>query len=119
MNLVEHILKKQNKYIIKIDNNKLICISTSGIYLIKILEYIGRRRRGRKYFILKDEGVCEIPNFFLELDKVEENLKLKSHVKKIIVKKGICMLEVPYSKEYKVFNIHQLYFKFQKMNREK
>ena len=42
MNLVEHILKKQNKYIIKIDNNKLICISTSGIYLIKILEYIGR-----------------------------------------------------------------------------
>ena len=29
------------------------------------------------------------------------------------------MLELPYSKEYKVFNIHQLYFKFQKMNREK
>lgn len=119
MNLVEHILnKQQGTHIIKIDDSKLICVSTSGIYLIKILEYAGRIEGNEtdETFILKDNGTTRISNFFLELKELEEQIPYS--IQKIIIKKEICMLDSSYSREYQVIGIHHFHFEFQKMNKE-
>lgn len=120
MNLIEHILRKQGvTHILKIDDSNIICISTSGVYFIRILEYTGRiegEEREEK-LILKDEGTKEIPNFFLEIKSLADSLDYK--VQKIIIKKEICMLDMSYSKEYQVIGIHHFHFEFQKMNQDK
>ena len=40
-------------------------------------------------------------------------------VQKMIVKKGVCFLDISYSKSYLIFGMHNFYYELQKLQRKK
>lgn len=120
LNLVEHILTKEQKFhiVLRTDYEILIFISCSGIYLIKVLSHLGRILGESKDETLIVKNVKEetIPNFFLELKKLENLLNIRIPnlvIKKLVIKKGTCLLQIPYLGEYQVIEVHNLYYQLQ------
>lgn len=116
VNLICYIINqnKEKQHFIYDNKNTLIWISKSGVYLIKILEYTGRivGDINNEVFTLKEKYSTTVPNFFFELDKIEKllNEEIESlEIKKMIVKKENCMIEVPYDREYQILGVRTLY----------
>lgn len=126
LKLVKNILLSKIKVqsLFELDSEILVCITKSGIYLIKVLDSVGKISGGKKdsSLLLKNEKVEYISNFFLELDAIETDMKKQIKnvmIKKIIVKKGTCLIEIPYSKSYLVVGMHNFYYELQKLEKEK
>lgn len=124
--LVKNILlsKIRVQSLFEMNSEILVSITHSGIYIIKVLDSVGKISGDKKdsSFILKNEKVEYISNFFLELDTIEKDIKNQIKnvmIKKIIVKKGTCLIEIPYSKAYLVIGMHNLYYELQKQEKEK
>lgn len=126
LNLVEFILNKEveKSAIFRLDKEIIVCLAQSGVYLIKVLDYVGRvtGKENEPTFQLSGKFASLIPNFFLELEQLEGNLKNNvAHltIKKLIVKKETCIIEAPYSFEHQIIGINNLYYTFRNMNKEK
>lgn len=126
LNLVEHILTKEQKFHIVLRTNYeiLIFISCSGVYLIKVLSQLGRilGESNNETLIVKNGGEETIPNFFLELKKLENFLKIKIPnlvIKKLVIKKGTCLLQIPYLGEYQVIEVHNLYYQLRHWDKKR
>lgn len=126
LKLVKNILLSKIKVqsLFELDSEILVCVTKSGIYLIKVLDSVGKISGGKKdsSLLLKNEKVEYITNFFLELDTIETDMKKQIRnvmIKKIIIKKGTCLIEIPYSKSYLVVGMHNFYYELQKLEKEK
>lgn len=126
LKLVKNILlsKIKAQSLFELDSEILVCVTKSGIYLIKVLDSVGKISGGKKdsSLLLKNEKVEYISNFFLELDTIETDMKKQIRnvmIKKIIIKKGTCLIEIPYSKSYLVVGMHNFYYELQKLEKEK
>lgn len=126
LKLVKNILKNKIKIqtLLELDSEILVAIDESGILLIKILEAVGRiiPNSEESSFLVKNETTTVIPNFFQELDSIEKEIQSQINnirIKKIIVKKGTCRIEIPYSKEYLVAGMHNFYYELQRFTKEK
>lgn len=116
INLICYIINqnKEKQHLIYDNKNTLIWISKSGVYLIKILDYTGRivGDMHSDVLTLKEKYSTIIPNFFFELDKIEKILNNEIEhleMKKMIVEKENCMIEIPYDREYQILGIRTLY----------
>lgn len=126
LKLVKNILLSKIKVqsLFELDSEILVCVTKSGIYLIKVLDSVGKISGNKKdsSLLLKNEKVEYISNFFLELDTIETDMKKQIRnvmIKKIIIKKGTCLIEIPYSKSYLVVGMHNFYYELQKLEKEK
>ncbi len=126
LNLVEFILNKEvsKSAIFRFDKEIIVCLTQSGVYLLKVLDYTGQITGGenKPTFQLSGKFASLIPNFFLELEELEGKLKNNiAHltIKKLIVKKETCIIDVPYSSEHQIIGINNLYYTFQNMNKER
>jgi len=126
LKLVKNLLLSKIKVqsLFEMNSEILVGITHSGIYIIKVLDSVGKISGDKKdsSFILKGEKVEYVSNFFLELDTIEKDIKKQIKnviIKKIIVKKGTCLIEVPYSKAYFVVGMHNFYYELQKLAKEK
>lgn len=126
LKLVKNILlsKIKAQSLFELDSEILVCVTKSGIYLIKVLDSVGKISGNKKdsSLLLKNEKVEYISNFFLELDTIETDMKKQIKnvmIKKIIIKKGTCLIEIPYSKSYLVVGMHNFYYELQKLEKEK
>ena len=120
LRLVKNILRnKLNIHsIFEFDSELIVGISRGGIYVLKVLEAVGRISGDccDTTLLLKNGDTAIIPNYFLELDIIEKKIKKEiknAVIKKIIVKKGTCIFEIPYTKEYIVVGMHNFYYQFQ------
>lgn len=120
LNLVEYILKKWKSihYIYKTKENIIIFISKSGVYIIKVIDYYGTITGEQidQKLTLKSEKVSFIDNFFLQLIKIESELKKilpNIPIKKIIVSKETCTIDVFYNEGFLIIGIHDFYCKTQ------
>lgn len=125
LKLVKNILKNKTKmdYVFELDSELLIGLSKSGIYVIKVLDAVGRiaGNLDAPTLLLKNKEVTTIPNMFQELETLEKNIKKEIPnflKKKVIVKKGTCLFELPYSKEYIVMGMHNFYYRLQVLEKE-
>lgn len=127
LNLVEFILTrgKEKNTVFRFQEDILICLARSGVYLIKVLDYVGRisgNIEDTRFQLNGGKLASYIPNFFFELDQLEEILKnniARLHIQKLIIKKGTCVIQIPHSRDYQITEEHSLYYTFQKMNKEK
>lgn len=126
LNLVEFICKR-NKGIhitIPVKEHEIISVSKSGVFLIRELDYIGKilGKEEDKMLTLQTSSFSSIPNFFWEVKQLEKCLKQVFPdliIKKIIIKKGTCMIMFPWSREFEVLGLHNLYYHLQKLEKKK
>ena len=126
LKLVKNILLSKTKVysLFEMDSEILVSITNSGIYIIKVLGAIGKISGDKKdsSLIVRNEKVEYISNFFLELDNIEIDIKkqIKNiNIKKVIVKKGTCLIEIPYSKAYLIVGMQNFYYELEKLEKEK
>ncbi|MCI9234103.1 MAG: hypothetical protein HFH08_05895 [Bacilli bacterium] len=126
LNLVKNVLISKIKVdlLFELESAFFIAVTKSGIYIIKVLNAEGKIS-GNTYdakLVLKGERTQLISNFFIELDNIEKDIKNKVKniiVQKMIVKKGVCFLDISYSKSYLIFGMHNFYYELQKLQRKK
>lgn len=123
--LVKYILKNNLKMeiITEFDSNFLVALHPSGVYIVKVLEVVGKITKANQIesLIVSSEKTAIIPNFFLGFKQIEEKLRqqLDVTIKKVIVKKGTCLFDFPYSKEYLVTGMHNFYYQMVALAKEK
>lgn len=122
LKLVKYILKNNMKIntIVELDSNILVALHTSGVYIVKVLEVVGKITKATQpeSLIVSNEKSTIISNFFLEIEKIEKKLK-QIKVKKVIVKKGTCLFDFSYSKEFLVTGMHNFYYQLMPLIKEK
>lgn len=104
-------LKKLNGYkrIIKY-NDLFILFHEKGVWIINSIKYSNRVIGNFNDELLTNkvdlEDIQQIPNFFLELDKLTNKIQkqINVSVNKVIIKKAICFLEVETPLDYTIIS---------------